>query len=153
METCFECGSDSNIVNHHVVPQSRGGTKTIPLCQVCHDKVHGHKTPRDISVSQLTKEGMERARARGAKIGCTPDEAPKLVRAMNIGATRKKEEFCKKIMPLVEQLQKNGCDTLQSIANELNRQRIPTRTGKTWHAGTVFNLFMANLEVGKKTYA
>ena len=38
---CFECGSDENIHNHHVVPKIKGGTKTIPLCQLCHTKVHG----------------------------------------------------------------------------------------------------------------
>lgn len=38
---CFECGSKENIHNHHVVPKIKGGTKTIPLCQLCHAKVHG----------------------------------------------------------------------------------------------------------------
>ena len=40
-EICFECGSDENIHHHHVVPKIKGGTKTIPLCQLCHAKVHG----------------------------------------------------------------------------------------------------------------
>tara|TARA_B100000287_G_scaffold371124_1_gene368980 strand:+ start:158 stop:940 length:783 start_codon:yes stop_codon:yes gene_type:complete len=37
---CFECDSDKNIVHHHVVPKSLGGTKTIPLCEDCHGLVH-----------------------------------------------------------------------------------------------------------------
>tara|TARA_R110000803_G_scaffold94110_10_gene161632 strand:- start:1995 stop:2321 length:327 start_codon:yes stop_codon:yes gene_type:complete len=39
-KTCFECGSTENIEKHHVVPRSKGGKKTIPLCARCHDKVH-----------------------------------------------------------------------------------------------------------------
>lgn len=38
---CFECGSDVNIHNHHVVAKSLGGIKTIPLCGDCHGLVHG----------------------------------------------------------------------------------------------------------------
>ena len=40
-EICFECGSNDNIHYHHVVPKIKGGTKTIPLCELCHGKVHG----------------------------------------------------------------------------------------------------------------
>lgn len=40
-KVCFECGSTDNIHQHHVVPKSKGGTKTIPLCELCHAKVHG----------------------------------------------------------------------------------------------------------------
>ena len=37
--TCFECGNAAHC-KHHVVPESLGGTKTVPLCLVCHGKVH-----------------------------------------------------------------------------------------------------------------
>lgn len=69
MKTCFECGSDKNIVEHHIVPRSRGGTITIPLCQICHDKSHHYDSPRDISVSSLIRDGLERARKRGVQLG------------------------------------------------------------------------------------
>ena len=36
----FECESYGEIDNHHVVPKSLGGTKTIPLCYKCHGLVH-----------------------------------------------------------------------------------------------------------------
>jgi len=38
-ETCFECGLQA-VEDHHVVPVSRGGTRTVPLCEGCHGKVH-----------------------------------------------------------------------------------------------------------------
>lgn len=37
--TCYECGSAAT-VQHHVVPVSLGGTRTLPLCRKCHGLVH-----------------------------------------------------------------------------------------------------------------
>lgn len=37
---CFECDAPAHHL-HHVVPFSRGGRRTAPLCEVCHGKVHG----------------------------------------------------------------------------------------------------------------
>lgn len=39
-DKCFECGCPSDEA-HHVIPRSYGGTKTIPLCNECHGKIHG----------------------------------------------------------------------------------------------------------------
>ena len=47
---CFECGDDENIVFHHVVPKSLGGTKTIPLCELHHSMIH---TKNLMSMSKL----------------------------------------------------------------------------------------------------
>ena len=51
--TCFECGSTEHIHQHHVVPNVVGGTKTIPLCEQCHAKVHG-----GVGSSILTRMGI-----------------------------------------------------------------------------------------------
>lgn len=59
---CFECGHLADHA-HHVVPRAVGGTRTIPLCQLCHAKVHGY------SHSWSVKEGLARARAEGKKLG------------------------------------------------------------------------------------
>jgi uncharacterized protein YlaI len=37
---CFECDSTYFIQNHHVIPKSLGGNRTIPLCADCHSKIH-----------------------------------------------------------------------------------------------------------------
>jgi 5-methylcytosine-specific restriction endonuclease McrA len=42
MTECFECGAPA-AHQHHVVPRSLGGTKTVPLCEGCHGKVHGRR--------------------------------------------------------------------------------------------------------------
>ena len=137
---CFECNSTTNIVYHHVVPESLGGKNTIPLCQPCHDKVHYINKPRNISLSELTKKGIQRAKQRGVKIG-TPNPE-KSIKAMNIASTKTKQNFKNKMIPIINQLKHNGCKTLQSIADCLNNNNIPTRTGKKWSPGTVRNILI-----------
>ncbi len=40
-DKCFECGeSGVEIHFHHIVPETMGGKKTIPLCVKCHGLVH-----------------------------------------------------------------------------------------------------------------
>ena len=65
---CFECGSDGRMHQHHVVPRSRGGTKTVPLCELCHGKAHG----RRMRVSELTRDAMQHMRAQGRRVGSVP---------------------------------------------------------------------------------
>ena len=40
MKSCFECGSTDRLHEHHVVPESRGGTRTVTVCQRCHNLCH-----------------------------------------------------------------------------------------------------------------
>jgi hypothetical protein len=69
-DVCFECGSSDDIHYHHVVPETKGGTKTIPLCIVCHGKVHN----RDfMKIKELQKIGIEKAKANGKYLGRRPE--------------------------------------------------------------------------------
>lgn len=69
-DMCFECGSTVNIQNHHIIPKSKGGVKTIPLCQKCHSKIHGEKM---LHIQKLAKEAKklkyEEAKIQSAKTG------------------------------------------------------------------------------------
>ena len=65
-DICFECGSNNQIEYHHVVPEVMGGTKTIPLCVICHSKVHGKDL---LKLRELAKVGTKRARANGVVFG------------------------------------------------------------------------------------
>lgn len=53
---CFECGRKAD-VDHHILPQSKGGKKTIPLCATCHSLVHDAKL---VSLSELIKQGQKK---------------------------------------------------------------------------------------------
>ena len=60
---CFECGTNSNIHQHHVVPKTLGGKKTIPLCGTCHGKVHNKNFGLDWK--RLQMEGIQLAKMKG----------------------------------------------------------------------------------------
>jgi transposase-like protein len=69
---CFECGTDVDIHQHHIIPKSLGGTKTIPLCNMCHGKAHNknngiHKNPNELK--RLAQLGRERFVSNGGKLG------------------------------------------------------------------------------------
>lgn len=55
---CFECEAPAT-EQHHVIPESFGGTKTIPLCGKCHCLVHGLGGRRD-QVKELTTRGLNK---------------------------------------------------------------------------------------------
>jgi hypothetical protein len=65
-DMCFECGSKTNLHFHHIIPQSLGGNKTIPLCSVCHSKVHDRKFT---NFSELVKKGLDDRRKQGLPMG------------------------------------------------------------------------------------
>lgn len=61
---CFEHGEvDGPVHEHHVVPRSRGGTQTVPLCEECHGKAHASS----MKTSKLVREGMAKRRASGRR--------------------------------------------------------------------------------------
>jgi hypothetical protein len=66
MARCFECKKPATH-NHHVIPQSLGGTKTVPLCQRCHPKAHGETGVWKIK--ELIKKAMRAKKAQGEYIG------------------------------------------------------------------------------------
>jgi hypothetical protein len=70
-DKCFECGSNENIDFHHIIPVVLGGLMTIPLCVICHGKVHGKdinkaRTLQKIGIEKAKKEGKFKGRKNGA---------------------------------------------------------------------------------------
>jgi hypothetical protein len=63
---CFECESPNELHEHHVVPRSLGGTKTITLCYICHGKVHDMKF---VNHKNLILKGLKNAKRNGIKLG------------------------------------------------------------------------------------
>lgn len=59
--SCFECGKPTQEM-HHPIPQSMGGTKVIPLCVECHDKVHDGLGRRRDQHAVLTSQGLAKRR-------------------------------------------------------------------------------------------
>jgi formate-dependent nitrite reductase cytochrome c552 subunit len=135
IKTCFECGSTENIENHHVVPRSKGGKKTIPLCARCHDKVH-HRYRSKITSSQLTKEGLKKAKKRGVQLGAY---------GKHLAAQNKKnaKKFAKELKPtLVKLLKSDTKKSYGAFAKALNRRGIKTPRGYSFAPTTVRNVFL-----------
>ncbi len=129
MIKCFECDSVENIHNHHVVPKVKGGTKTIPLCEVCHGKVHG----RDFTNhKKLTKEGLKRAKDRGVILG-SPENLTKEAKKKSLESIKRNRlenenwKICKEFID--DFIKSNGKVHYSKISNLLNEQGYRTRRG------------------------
>ena len=69
---CINCGKEATQL-HHVVPRELGGNDTtncVWLCDKCHGLIHNITYgAKQLSHSELTKIGIEKARAAGKQIG------------------------------------------------------------------------------------
>lgn len=137
---CFECGANSELHMHHVVPKSAGGTKTIPLCVVCHGKVHG----RDFMHHKaLTIAGLKKAKDRGVKLG-NPTLA--LVRNKDTAAaktawsstTKEHQNIFRNVC--LELIAEHGNLNTRQLADHLNHLGYKTITGKQWGSPQVWRI-------------
>lgn len=128
---CFECEIESDCLhNHHVVPRSLGGTKTVPLCEKCHGLVH----QRQLTTSVLTRNALQKRKNEGKKIGGIPPYGFKFEGDLVVP-----DEQEQKIIKLVKKL-KDENRGANNIANILNKHKIPSR-GKKWWTTSVQNIF------------
>lgn len=72
MNYCINCGKEATMW-HHVVPKELGGkdgTNLVPLCDNCHGLIHGISYAKGkLSHSELTKIGIQKAKAAGKRVG------------------------------------------------------------------------------------
>lgn len=102
---CFECDSTENIHNHHIIPKILGGTKTIPLCVLCHGKVHD----KDIlKMSNLSKIARNKKRFKTGR--------PKILSDYNVEKVKNKKE--KQILILENKAKKIKEDLKKQIQKE-----------------------------------
>ena len=120
VRTCWECGAQGPLHDHHVVPRSRGGVRTVPLCEPCHGKAHG----RRMSTAALTADALAVKRARGERVGGVP--VGYRVSADGVTLERDPAEF--RIVAAVLQARRAGM-TLRAISDELTAAGYTTRKG------------------------
>lgn len=121
-ERCFECDATEDTHQHHVVPESIGGKRTIPLCAVCHGKVHDRSF---VGHTRLIKLAAAKARKNedpwGRKpFGHTPEEKITLTRMEDLRYRRR-----------------HTPRSFRAIAATLDAEGLPSRSGKLWTAQSI----------------
>lgn len=121
-DICFECGSNNQIEYHHVVPQVMGGTKTIPLCTICHGKVHGEDF---LKLRELRKIGYQKRRKenpwkQGRTIGSSESievwsEKPKIKQIAGL----LKQKYS---IRYIAKLTNSSTKTVQKVKNKIGQQ-------------------------------
>jgi hypothetical protein len=122
---CFECDEPA-LHQHHVVPESLGGTRTIPLCEACHGKVHD----ADLSTSGLVKAALLRNRLSGLVAGTIPYG----FRAEDGRVVKNPVEY--EVLTRVRLLGADG-HTARQIASDLSSMGCVTRQGTRWETWDV----------------
>ena len=138
MKECFECGTIDDLQEHHVVPRSRGGTKTVTLCYSCHMKAHGRDS-KGLQHGRLTKEALQIAKSRGVKLG----SANPKTRQAHLNKTT---QLLERVEPIILKAENEGCRTIQSFCDYLNNQEVKTSRGKDWTTGTMHRILKKILE-------
>ena len=143
MKKCFECETTKDLQEHHVVPRSRGGTKTVTLCYQCHMKVHG-RSGKGLNHKQLTKMALNKKKKQGYKLGSSP-----------YGYIHSKDrksfiinEDEQKIIHRTYALMIEG-NSYSSIAMILNKEGYRTRRGKEWNKQSVYKPLMRAIKKNK----
>jgi len=127
MMKCFECEKTEDQIemhNHHVVPRSKGGTKTVSLCCECHGLVHGKNR---MSIKELTKQALADKKAKGFRTGTVPygfavQEDGKLIEEPN----------SQEVLSIVRSYRASKLPW-RKICDVLNDDGIYNRQGRPWN--------------------
>ena len=85
------------------------------------------------SISKRTKDALAQAKKRGVKLGTHGAilGAENHRRALNVAESMR---------PVLAEIEAAGIKGVLKIANELNRRKVATPTGKLWHSTSVHRL-------------
>ena len=152
MKKCFECETTEDLHEHHVVPRSRGGTKTVTLCYQCHMKAHG-RSGKGLNHSRLVREGLVRKKEELAKEGKKLGHE-NITTINKLGHQKRREQGIKtrnKYIPIIKsfgaELEAQGKKpTLKAIADLMNEREIKTVSGGKWFPNSIRQLLKANQE-------
>tara|TARA_R110000851_G_scaffold158975_1_gene302118 strand:+ start:70 stop:555 length:486 start_codon:yes stop_codon:yes gene_type:complete len=144
MVKCYECETTEDLQEHHVVPRSRGGTKTVTLCYQCHMKAHG-RSGKGQDHRELTKQGMKKALEKKREL--SPDYKfgnPRWEDSIHKAKAKQIDEADKRALrwkPIITKLY-SELGSYTKVANELNKQGIETERGNKWSPTTVRDIWL-----------
>ena len=131
-EACFECGDEAQH-QHHVVPRSLGGTKTVPVCVTCHGLIHSREA---MAHPELTRKALQYKKAQGQRVGTVPFGFKLAKNGVRLIPDQRQQQ----LLSWMRRQRERGI-TLQAICDEL--ERVGDRTAKglrTWEKTTVHRL-------------
>ncbi|MCZ7649607.1 MAG: hypothetical protein M5U26_30825 [Planctomycetota bacterium] len=134
---CFECGLPAE-VDHHVVPRSAGGTRTVPLCGFCHQQAHSAA----IATPALVRRSLAQKKARGEKTG---GYLPYGWRVADLATGRLEPEPAEQAMIAAARRWRKEGLSLRKIGDRLSEEGRLPRSGGRWHAETVKALLTAEV--------
>ena len=124
MNKCYECETIEDLQEHHVVPRSRGGTKTVTLCYECHMKVHGRDN-KGLNHKKLVSEGLAKAKKSGVRLGTHNEK-------VMAGRKRQGSATVERVFPYIKEAQQQGITSQRKIAAYLNEKEILSPRGGKW---------------------
>jgi hypothetical protein len=125
---CFECGETADH-EHHVVPRSRGGTRTVPLCIRCHGLAHD----RLMGSSQLTRAALAAKKAKGERTGGVPTG----FKLADDGKTLAPDSHEQEAIAFMRVLRAHGLSYAAIGAQLESRGFRPRGAAGRWHAMTI----------------
>lgn len=131
---CWECDADGPLHQHHVVPRSRGGTRTVPLCERCHGLAHD----RDLQITALTRKALQAKRRKGERVG----QVPYGYQLGADGRTLVEHAGEQRAIGLVRELRASGLSQ-RAIVAHLNAHQLDAARGRAWHLPMVQRLLKA----------
>lgn len=137
---CFECGSPADH-NHHVVPESRGGTKTVPLCESCHSKAH--HTDGWVGTSALVKSVLRDKAQRKERTGTIPYG----YRLAADGIHLEEDPTEMQNAAMIQDLYDKGMTRLKDISKTLSQKGIHNRVGNHFSLEAMRNILKGRREI------
>lgn len=131
-QCCFECGAPAEYA-HHVVPRSKGGSKTVPLCGLCHAKAH-HRDKR-MSTRALTAAALQHKKAQGELVGSVPYGSRLASDGRTLEPCPEEQEW----IAIACELRAEGL-SLRKIGAQLEARGMLPRRGGKWQATQISRL-------------
>ena len=92
-------------------------------------------------ISERTKAGLERTKARGVELG----KHGKVIALQNQQTAQTRATA---LAPVLAEIRAAGHTTVRAICDELNRCKIPTARGATWHIPSTYALLKRSGDSG-----
>jgi len=146
MKQCFECEKTEDQIemhDHHVVPRSKGGTKTIPLCCECHGLVHGKNM---MNIGELTRRALADRKARGMRTGKIPYGFK-----AGEGKFLAIEESEIKVLRKMDDLRSRGVSYAKMVV-KLNDKGILNRHGRPWNVRNLYLCYQGWCKDGRDRF-